>query len=419
MQPTDDDSAVTLLSQLDGEPAAASTIDIDRAVREGRRRRRRRTATRSVALVAATGLVIAGGAAAVTTLRGTGSPTPDASQDVAGPTASASARPIRRPPISTPPPAAPTRCELSQLPMPPGTGKAIVTGADPTGRIIVGRAYLGDGDKQALMWRDGKVQKLPLIGGDPSLNDVNTAGTAVGFEFGPGEEGEFPVVYRDGTVKRLAADARGNGEARGINEAGAIAGVLGDDSRSVLPVRWAGPDSQPERLPLPGSYSTGRAQGIDEDGTIVGYLGDQQTPYVWFPDGEHRPLPLPPVDGKPATGGDATTIRNGWVIGMVHVGFDSRAVRWNVYTGEATVFPEFNIRPGAVNPHGWLAGPAHNPSGLLRTETGTVTLPGLPQPDRGNTLGVIPTTLSDDGRTIAGQSDDNTETLRAVVWKCS
>ncbi|GAA0912726.1 hypothetical protein GCM10009558_100400 [Virgisporangium aurantiacum] len=376
----------------------------------------RRSHVTDFLLRATTGLVIAGGATAVTTLRGTGSPTPDASQDVAGPTASASTPPVRRPPIATAPAAPPARCELSKLPMPAGTGKAIVTGADPTGRIIVGRSYLGDGDKQALMWRDGKVQKLPLIGSEPSLNDVTTAGTAVGFEYGPGEEGQFPVVYRDGTVKRLAG---GKGEARGINEAGAIAGVLGDDRSSALPARWAGPDSQPERLPLPERYSTGRAQDIDEDGTIVGYLGDQQAPYVWFPDGEHRPLPLPTVDGKTADGGDVTAVRNGWAIGMVHVGFDTRAVRWNVYTGAATVFPEFNIRASAVNARGWVTGPAHDASGLLRTETGTVALAGLPQKNGGNVLGVIPNTLSDDGRTIAGQSDDNTETLRAVVWKCT
>jgi hypothetical protein len=416
MHPIDDESAVALLRPLDGEPATASTIDIDRAVREGRRRRRRRTATRSVALVAATGLVIAGGAATVTTLRDTASPTPDPSQDVAGPTASASTPPVRRPPIATAPAAPPTRCDLARLPMPAGMGMAIVTGADPTGRIILGRAYLGDGDKQALMWRDGKVQKLPLVGSDPSLEDVNTAGTAVGFEFGPGEEGQFPVVYRDGTVKRLAG---GKGEAGGINEAGAIAGMLGADRPSGVPARWAGPDSQPERLPLPAGYRNGSAVDIDEDGTVVGYLGDQQTPYVWFPDGEHRPLPLPMVDGETPTGGDTSDIRNGWAIGMLHVGVKTRAVRWNVYTGEAVVIPEFTIRPDAVNARGWVVGAAHDPRGLLRTETGTVTLPGLPQRTGTDTLGVIPNTLSDDGRTIAGQSDDNTDTLRAVVWKCS
>ena len=347
----DDESAVALLRPLDGEPTTASTIDIDRAVRDGRRRRRRQTATRSVAVIAATGLVIAGGAAAMTTLRGTASPEPDASQNAAGPTASAS-RPARRPPITAAPPAPPTRCELSLLPMPAGTGMAIVTGADPTGRIIVGRAYLGDGDKQALMWRDGKVQKLPLVGGDPSLNDVTTGGTAVGFEFGPGEEGQFPVVYRDGTVKRLTG---GKGEANGINEAGAIAGVLGESVRDVVPARWAGPDRQPERLPLPAYDSFGRATDIDEDGTVVGYLGDQETPYVWFPDGEHRPLPLPTVDGKTPIGGDVSAIRNGWATGMVRVALgNSRAVRWNVYTGEATVFPELNIRPSAVNAAAFL-----------------------------------------------------------------
>jgi hypothetical protein len=37
------------------------------------------------------------------------------------------------------------------------------------------------------------------------------------------------------------------------------------------------------------------------------------------------------------------------------------------------------------------------------------------QPDG---LSTIATTLSDDGRTIAGQSDDATGTIQAVVWRC-
>jgi hypothetical protein len=35
-----------------------------------------------------------------------------------------------------------------------------------------------------------------------------------------------------------------------------------------------------------------------------------------------------------------------------------------------------------------------------------------------NGLSTIPSAVSDDGRTIAGQSDDPTGTIQAVVWRC-
>lgn len=420
MHPVDDDSAVALLRPLDGEPATASTIDVDRAVREGRRLRRRRTTTRAVAMVAATGLVIAGGAAAAITLRGG---TPD-DPGPAAQSASASSSPppkVRKPPLTGAAPAPPTQCQLSPLPMPAGMGglESIVTGADPSGKIIVGRVNLGDGDKQAIMWRDGKVEKLPLIGGDPALNDVDAAGTAVGVEYG--EAGQLPVAYRDGAVKRMSAELGGTtgGEARGINEAGVVAGMIVNYRTPPVAVRWASIDARPEALPLPPGVDIATARDIDEDGTIVGFLGEQTTPYVWFADGEHHPLPLPPLDGKPATGGDAMSIRNGWVSGMATYGMGRyRAVRWNVHTGEVTLFPDIETRAAGVNAHGWQVGSGKDGNGILRTDRGALTLPGLTGRNPA-LLGVIAKTVSDDARTIAGQSTDSADRLKAVKWSCS
>jgi hypothetical protein len=54
---------------------------------------------------------------------------------------------------------------------------------------------------------------------------------------------------------------------------------------------------------------------------------------------------------------------------------------------------------------------------VLVTGTTTVLLPDLaPHPTDG--LSTIATTVSDDGRTIAGQSDDATGAIQAVVWHC-
>jgi uncharacterized membrane protein len=424
MESLDDEAAVALLRPLDREPAAASTINIDLAMREGRRVRRRRTATRAVAAIAAAGLVLVGGVTAVAALRGpAGDPDTTATPDAASASASASTGPsaspsestwpTRRPADPAAPPPVPTRCTLSQLPVPDGVKMALVTGADPTGRFIVGRSYLGDGDKQTLMWRDGKVQKVPLVGSEPVLNDVTTSGTAVGLNYF--DDGPTPVVYRDGAVTRLALDGAKDGEARGINENGVIAGTL---DRTV-PVRWAGPGSSPEKLPLPAASRTGQASDIDEDGTIVGWVGDRAAAYVWFPDGTHRELPAPTADGKRPTEIDASSIRNGWVTGTAQYAVGVwRVVRWNLNTGEAAVFPELHIRAYGINKHGWLVASAVGPTGLIRTDTGTVTLTGLSS--KSTSAGSVdPTTISDDGRIVAGQADDSSETIRAVIWHCT
>jgi hypothetical protein len=46
-----------------------------------------------------------------------------------------------------------------------------------------------------------------------------------------------------------------------------------------------------------------------------------------------------------------------------------------------------------------------------------VRLPEL-APHPPGRLTTIPSTLSDDGRLVAGQSDDASGTIQAVVWRC-
>jgi uncharacterized membrane protein len=319
---------------------------------------------------------------------------------------------------------APTRCTLDRLPVPGGAPMALVSGADPTGRYIVGRSYPKSGGYQAVIWHDGTARNVMLPGDlEELLQDVNSTGTAVGWSYAGGRDadaGPVPYVYHDGKVSELRGVRRGSAYA--INDAGAI---VGDDAGHAALV-WPSATAKPIRLPVPAGTSEATARDIDEDGTTVGTINGAR-PYVWFPDGTHRELPLPSLDGVQATTGQVFSIHNGWATGVATNGLGRKgiatknakmgAVRWNVRTGEVRVIVALKVFGSTVNAQGWQVGTDQRGRAVLVAGAATVVLPDLAshQPDG---LSTIATTLSDDGRTIAGQSDDATGTIQAVVWRC-
>ena len=408
-------SEIDLLKSLDDEPRTPSTVDVRRAVTDGRRRRRIRRGVGYASAAAVTALAVAGASLAGGRLN-------QAPSNAAASTTT-SARPKApytipgtagwRAPAATPP----TSCTLNRLPLPDNEPQALVSGADPAGRYIVGRTYPKGGGYQAVIWHDGKVRKANFPGDEEeSLRDVNSKGTAVGWSYA-GKP--VPYVYSDGKVSKLAGVKYGHASA--INDAGAI---LGDDASDEAILVWPTATAKPFRLPLPAGTSGAEAGDIDEDGTVVGTLDDKQ-PYVWFPDGTHRELPMPSLGGKPATEAHVFTIHNGWATGLASsdlkgdgtAGGGSGSVRWNVRTGETQVFEEFLIRASTANAQGWQVGTDHQGRAVLMAGSATVTLPDLYAHQKDD-LANIATTVSDDGRTIAGQSDDATTAFQAVVWRC-
>ncbi|MER7456302.1 hypothetical protein [Micromonospora sp. NPDC126480] len=414
---TEHDDDRGLLRLLDHDPPGTSAVDVRRAMTEGRRRRRIRRAFTYAGAAGMSIAVVAGGTLAAGPLR-TGTPDRWATAP-AGVGSSPSDAP---PPVVTgDAPLAPTRCAISKLPVPDGVTMALVTGADPSGRILLGRSYPRGGAYQVLVWVAGEPTKVRMPG-DQTLRDVTTDGLAVGTTYqrlGAGEEGFGPVpyAYSGGTLTRLRGVTFG--EANAVNEAGKI---VGRDERTDRPVAWTSPVSEAVPLPLPAGARSGTAHAVDEDGTVVGSVltdgGRSGRPYVWFPDGTHRELPMPTTVG--ATDGRAFTIRNGWATGVLSKDPASSpsAVRWNVRTGEVRVFPEFNIRASTANAHGWQVGTDRQGRAMLLADGGPVTLPDLAKHEPGG-LTNIAETVSDDGRTIGGQSDDASGTIRAVVWRCT
>lgn len=414
MSTFDDDGAV-LLRPLDHEPSGPCTVDIQRAVRDGRRRYRRRRTVRYASVAAVAVLTLTGTSLAAGALRTDPSEVPPnraaaTSSAAASPAASASAPAPPPPTVSAPAP--PTSCAIRQLPIPDGVDMALVTGADPTGRIIVGRSYPRNSDYQVILWRDGQATKIPLGGSDPQLADVTTDGVAVGFTYEGGIR-VVPYVYRGGTLAKLPGVR--SGHAYGINETSRIVGV--DDERR-RPVVWPSPTTAAVDLPLPAGVASGEAYDIDEDGTIVGNLGRNRA-HVWLPGGTHRDLPLPKVNGVAASGARVYSIRNGWATGVLDrmPMSEPSAVRWNVRTGEVRVFAEFNIRASTANEFGWQVGTDRQGRAAFLSDAGLLVLPDLAT-HRPGELTNIPTTLSDDGRTIAGQADDAGGTIHAVIWRC-
>jgi uncharacterized membrane protein len=308
---------------------------------------------------------------------------------------------------------------------------ALVAGADPAGRYIVGRSYPKGGGYQAVLWHDGAGRNV-LLPGDKEelLTDVNSTGTAVGWSYSgtsDADTGPVPYVYRNGNVSKLPGVRHGSAYA--INEAGAIIGTDEDHHAAVV---WPSATAKPILLPVPAGTKEATARDIDEDGTTVGNL-DNTLPYVWFPDGTHRQLPLPDVDGKPAATAQVFSVRNGWATGVATNGTGRSGakdpasgkasgsgavpVRWNLRTGQVSVSGVLRGPASAVNAQGWQIGTDQQGHAVLDAGTTPVLLPDLATHEP-NGLSTIASTLSDDGRTIAGQSDDATGTIQAIVWHC-
>jgi hypothetical protein len=435
-----------LLKSLDDQPRTPSTVDVRRAIATGRRRVARRGAgyagAAAATAVAVAGASIAGGLIGHGPSRGPS----HAAATGAPKTGSATAAPAKRTYTipgtagwTAPAATAPTSCALSKLTAPANAPMALVAGADPAGRYIVGRSYPKGGGYQAVLWHDGAGRNVMLPGDlEEQLTGVNSAGTAVGWSYTGTTEadtGAVPYVYRDGHVSKLPGVRRGSAYA--INDAGAIAGV--DDDRHAAVV-WPSATAKPILLPVPAGTKEATTRDIDEDGTTVGNI-DHALPYVWFPDGTHRELPLPDIDGKPAGTAQVFSVRNGWATGVATKdagstgakdpaagtaagkaagkarGTGAVPVRWNLRTGEVSVTGVLRFPASAVNAQGWQIGTDKQGRAVLVTGTGTVVLPDVAT-HTADGLSTIPSTVSDDGRTIAGQSDDATGTIQAVVWRC-
>jgi hypothetical protein len=384
---------------------------------EGRRRRRIRRIAGLVSVGTATALVLVGVPVATGALRHGGPPAVAATQSgVPFPTGTAS--------VAAQPPPAPTTCTVHRLPAPAGPAMSLVTGGDPTGQYIVGRWYPDDsGSRPILIWHDGAVQTVHVPGEDQVFSDITATGDAVGSSFLNGTT-STAFAYLGGQLSQLAG---ADGNALAVNAQRTIVGTA--NQRAVV---WRSAASPPVNLATPPGDWQGKASGIDDDGTIVGTLhqpGGADHAYVWNPDGSVHELAAPVINGTPVGSSRAFGIHHGWVIGNgAPTGKPAKnradpaalplAVRWDPRTGEAHPLTGLDGVPEGVNTYGWVVGTDSKGNAALVSDAGVLTLPPVnPNVQR---LDNIAYTISDDGRTIAGQSvlADKARTIVAVVWRC-
>jgi len=265
-------------------------------------------------------------------------------------------------------------CQMRFLPVPVAAESSSVTGADHTGRFLVGQATVFDGTAsvvESLLWTDGRLRTLdtsalaPYVG--VKVTDVNSNGAVVGYR-----TTDVTTFHSDAWVRRNGRYTLLPGlepddatQAVAINSAGDIIGT--DVDLSVSPavfhaVIW--PAERPgtvRELTIDGA-SPPWAIGIDidDDGTALAMLGPvttpDQRPYIWPARGQGYPLTGPTGTTNPF----ANALHGGWVAGAAvrdtGGGFSTSAVvRWHLPDRTATLVSTEYGDAFAVNRYGTVA----------------------------------------------------------------
>lgn len=402
--------AATLRLVTDDMPARPS---LAADVRRGAHRRRVR---RRVVCGVCAGFVVV--ALAAGGLRSVGGSAPsEVTGDSASPSPSASVA------------AKPLACAVARLPLPAGQARSLVTGGDPGGRFLVGRAYGSDGyveEHPLLIWDgDRLAATVEMPGSDESFADVNGSGVAVGSSFG-GDGRQASYIYRDGKLTPLPASGH-SVIARGVGADATVVGEVVDNSDGPrrVPVVWRNPAQPATTLPLPAGFEGGAAVDVDTDGTIIGMVFKKAAifgqGYVWGPDGTGRLLPLPEHEGEPALSVALTSVHHGVAIGSTQVrgSLGGRPATANIpllvdlRTGAYTLLT--HAMGDAVNTMGWIVITANVLE--MVAPTGRAVLPALAATgSRASDRAVF---ASEDGVVIGGQSGDANGLMQAVRWRCT
>ncbi|MBV1854992.1 hypothetical protein [Catellatospora tritici] len=384
-----------------------------------RARRRQRTLRRRVAGSSAGAAAVAAVAVLLTVHLGV-NPKPDPATPT--PSASATSSPAPKPVLNT--------CEPEQLPMPEGyPAKSVLTAGDPTGRLLAGRAYPGDGRPRLLIWDDGRVRAIREPGADARFDAIATDGTGVITAFQGDTKAAW--LYRDGRMTRLVGQ---DPVITAVNTAGVIVGASGGHA-----VVWRPPYAAPQRLTSISGVPLD-VTGLAEDGTIVGVLrnsiagpvternGEVSTlpdqPVLLLPDGTERVLELPDeIADRPVARIGDPQLGDDFVTALVYAGAGAdgviRLARWERRTSQLQL-QRMPHGGGLLGADGWAVGSDGFGNNVLVSPSGTVPLPDLPgarddpydRPDFRS--------ISADGRTVGGYQamPGDGVLVVAVRWRC-
>jgi probable HAF family extracellular repeat protein len=169
--------------------------------------------------------------------------------------------------------------QLVDLGVLPGFEVSSARGINDRGQIVGTSGERTFHRFRAVVWQDGEIVDITPPAADCSANAINKRGDIVG-----GCNG-IATLWRDGHVVQLPLPAAFTGSsAIGINDAGAVAGILSDGSVRFKSFQWV--DGTMTLLEVPPGFDTAFATAINARGDIVGYVGpssgiDMLEPVVW------------------------------------------------------------------------------------------------------------------------------------------
>jgi len=197
--------------------------------------------------------------------------------------------------------------DCAPVALPSRGGQTLVKQVLDDGRIVGAATSARDvPDWAGALWEDGKLVDLGALDGVPTFAvGINRRGTVIGIAEGAVWSAIVPVVWRDGKIQRLpviGADPlheqseRPGLTVRDINDRGQIVGSYMDGTGCLL---WESASTAPTPIVVLGA-SRCEAFAIDERGQVLLQIQERGTgravPLLWR-DGRTTPIVLPePLD---------------------------------------------------------------------------------------------------------------------------
>jgi probable HAF family extracellular repeat protein len=164
-----------------------------------------------------------------------------------------------------------------------GGDRAIAVGINNNGDVVGSSAIVsGESTSHAALWRNGEAIDLGTLGGTFSFAlKVNEPGQVIGSSSVEGNAGQAPFVWEDGEMTALSVRDGFNGGANGINDDGVVVGSIYrtvDTTNGInesFAVKWT--DGERERLASLIDDGQGNSAAVNSNGDIVGWsaLSDQ------------------------------------------------------------------------------------------------------------------------------------------------
>jgi hypothetical protein len=306
----------------------------------------------------------------------------------------------------------------TKLPALPGSANhgGAVLGTDGAGTYS-GYAFLAKAQHAAL-WRAGGVVDLGQPFGTPTVaQDVNRAGTAVGWSIAAGNV-STAIVWRAGVAAALPLPAGSGPSARAlsINDNNLAAGWRTDAAGHEVGVIWSLAGATPT---IVRQYAATDLNAVDAANRVVGLRRDTGGGFTAI---KGRPSQTTVDALRPAVAGEsaiATATAGTWIAGaeLVAGGLGDRPVLWAATAPRVLNGGKASL--SAVTAAGTAAGTLEDPNGNPAHAAVWPGVDAVQLPD----VGTVSTasSISDDGTQVGGSwiaTGVGVNPERPIVWTC-